>query len=254
MVTNIPILEIKDLKVAVNDIKILKDLNLKINKGEVHAIMGPNGSGKSTFAKVIAGHPNYKVLSGDILFNGNTILTLEPEERAHLGIFLAFQYPIEIPGVRNDDFLRLAYESKVKALNPEVEINGFEFFDIIDEKLKIVGMDIDFLNRNVNEGFSGGEKKRNEILQMALLDAQLSILDETDSGLDIDALKIISQGINTLMNQNKAIILITHYQRLLDYVKPDFIHVMQDGKIIKTGTAQLAQELELKGYEWLKST
>ena len=197
MFTDIPILEIKNLKVAVNDIRILNDLNLKINKGEVHAIMGPNGSGKSTFAKVIAGHPNYKILSGDILFNGKTILTLEPEERAHLGIFLAFQYPIEIPGVRNDDFLRLAYESKVKAINPAAEINGFEFFDLIDEKLKIVGMDIDFLNRNVNEGFSGGEKKRNEILQMALLDAQLSILDETDSGLDIDALKIISQGINT---------------------------------------------------------
>ena len=254
MVTDIPILEIKNLKVAVNDIRILNDLNLKINKGEVHAIMGPNGSGKSTFAKVIAGHPNYEILSGDILFNGKTILTLEPEERAHLGIFLAFQYPIEIPGVRNDDFLRLAYESKVKAINPEAEINGFEFFDLIDEKLKIVDMDIDFLKRNVNEGFSGGEKKRNEILQMALLDAQLSILDETDSGLDIDALKIISQGINTLMNQNKAIILITHYQRLLDYVKPDFIHVMQEGRIIKTGTAQLAQELELKGYEWLKTT
>jgi Fe-S cluster assembly ATP-binding protein len=246
-----PILEIKNLKAAINNIEILKDLNLTINRGEIHAIMGPNGSGKSTFSKVIAGHPAYQVLSGDIFFKNQTILNLEPDERSHLGIFLAFQYPIEIPGVSNEDFLRLAYNSKLKS-NNENEIDPIEFLSVIDEKLKIIDMSSTFLSRNVNEGFSGGEKKRNEILQMALLDPELAILDETDSGLDIDALKIISKGINNFMNKNKAIILITHYQRLLDYVQPDYIHVMQDGKIIKTGNAQLAEELEKKGYEWLK--
>jgi Fe-S cluster assembly ATP-binding protein len=213
--------------------------------------MGPNGSGKSTFSKVIAGHPAYQVLSGDIFFKGQSIVSLEPDERSHLGIFLAFQYPIEIPGVSNEDFLRLAYNSKLKS-NNQIEIDPIEFLSLISEKLKIIDMASTFLSRNVNEGFSGGEKKRNEILQMSLLNPELAILDETDSGLDIDALKIISKGINTYMNQNKAIILITHYQRLLDYVKPDYIHVMQDGKIIKTGNAQLAEELEKKGYEWLK--
>ena len=246
-----PILEIKNLKAAINNIEILKDLNLTINRGEIHAIMGPNGSGKSTFSKVIAGHPAYQVLSGDIFFKNQTILNLEPDERSHLGIFLAFQYPIEIPGVSNEDFLRLAYNSKLKS-NNENEIDPIEFLSVIDEKLKIIDMSSTFLSRNVNEGFSGGEKKRNEILQMALLDPELAILDEIDSGLDIDALKIISKGINNFMNKNKAIILITHYQRLLDYVQPDYIHVMQDGKIIKTGNAQLAEELEKKGYEWLK--
>ena len=246
-----PILEIKNLKAAINNIEILKDLNLTINRGEIHAIMGPNGSGKSTFSKVIAGHPAYQVLSGDIFFKNQTILNLEPDERSHLGIFLAFQYPIEIQGVSNEDFLRLAYNSKLKS-NNENEIDPIEFLSVIDEKLKIIDMSSTFLSRNVNEGFSGGEKKRNEILQMALLDPELAILDETDSGLDIDALKIISKGINNFMNKNKAIILITHYQRLLDYVQPDYIHVMQDGKIIKTGNAQLAEELEKKGYEWLK--
>ena len=246
-----PILEIRNLKAAINNIEILKDLNLTVNRGEIHAIMGPNGSGKSTFSKVIAGHPAYQVLSGDIFFKNQNILNLEPDERSHLGIFLAFQYPIEIPGVSNEDFLRLAYNSKLKS-NNENEIDPIEFLSVIDEKLKIIDMSSTFLSRNVNEGFSGGEKKRNEILQMALLDPELAILDETDSGLDIDALKIISKGINNFMNKNKAIILITHYQRLLDYVKPDYIHVMQDGKIIKTGNAQLAEELEKKGYEWLK--
>ena len=246
-----PILEIRNLKAAINNVEILKDLNLTVNRGEIHAIMGPNGSGKSTFSKVIAGHPAYQVLSGDIFFKNQNILNLEPDERSHLGIFLAFQYPIEIPGVSNEDFLRLAYNSKLKSNNKN-EIDPIEFLSVIDEKLKIIDMSSTFLSRNVNEGFSGGEKKRNEILQMALLDPELAILDETDSGLDIDALKIISKGINNFMNKNKAIILITHYQRLLDYVKPDYIHVMQDGKIIKTGNAQLAEELEKKGYEWLK--
>lgn len=246
-----PILEIKNLKASINNIEILKDLNLTINKGEIHAIMGPNGSGKSTFSKVLAGHPAYQVLNGKIFFKGKNIVNLEPEQRSHLGIFLAFQYPIEIPGVSNEDFLRLAYNSKLKAQNKS-EIDPIEFLALINEKLKIIDMSATFLSRNVNEGFSGGEKKRNEILQMALLDPELTILDETDSGLDIDALKTISKGINSCMSPNKAIILITHYQRLLDYVKPDYIHVMQDGKIIKTGNAELAKELEQKGYEWLK--
>nr|QXM17439.1 Iron-sulfur cluster formation ABC transporter ATP-binding subunit [Chaetoceros costatus] len=246
-----PILEIKDLKASINTNEILKSLNLKVHPGEIHAIMGPNGSGKSTFSKVLAGHPAYEVLDGDILFKGISILELDPEERAHLGIFLAFQYPIEIPGVSNEDFLRLAYNAKQKFKN-EPEVDPLEFLMIINEKLKLVDMSSTFLSRNVNEGFSGGEKKRNEILQMILLDSDLSILDETDSGLDIDALKIISNGINTFMDNQKAIILITHYQRLLDYIKPDFVHVMQNGKIIKTGNADLAKELELKGYEWLK--
>ena len=248
--SKIPILEIKNLRACINDSEILKDLNLTINTGEIHAIMGPNGSGKSTFSKIIAGHPAYKVLNGDILFKGSSILTLDPEERSHLGIFLAFQYPIEIPGVSNEDFLRLAYNSKQKFYQ-KVEIDPIEFFSLISKKLELVNMSPAFLSRNVNEGFSGGEKKRNEILQMILLDSEVSILDETDSGLDIDALKIISNGINTFMDSNKAIILITHYQRLLDYIKPDYVHVMQNGKIIKTGTSELAKELELKGYEWL---
>jgi len=247
---NLPILEIKELRASTNNNEILRNLNLTINRGEVHAIMGPNGSGKSTFSKIIAGHPAYEVLSGDIIFKGSSILKLDPEERSHLGIFLAFQYPIEIPGVSNEDFLRLAYNSKQKFLQKR-EVDPIEFFTIINEKLKLVDMSSVFLTRNVNEGFSGGEKKRNEILQMILLEAELSILDETDSGLDIDALKIISKGINTFMNSNKSIILITHYQRLLDYIKPDYVHVMQRGEIIKTGTSELAKELEIKGYEWL---
>ena len=248
---NTPILEIKNLKAAINTNQILKNLNLKVYKGEIHAIMGPNGSGKSTFSKVLAGHPAYEVLDGEILLNGTNILNLDPEEISHLGVFLAFQYPIEIPGVSNEDFLRLAYNAKQKFKN-QPEVDPLEFLTIINQKLELVDMSPIFLSRNVNEGFSGGEKKRNEILQMILLDSELSILDETDSGLDIDALKIISKGINTFMKEDKAIILITHYQRLLDYVKPNFVHVMQNGKIIKTGTAELAKELELKGYEWLK--
>ena len=248
---NSPLLEIKDLQVTINENEILKKLNLTVNKGEIHAIMGPNGSGKSTFSKVLAGHPAYSVLAGDILFKGSSILDLDPEERSHLGIFLAFQYPIEIPGVSNEDFLRLAYNSKQTFYN-KPEVDPIEFLTIIAEKLTLVQMSPIFLSRNVNEGFSGGEKKRNEILQMILLDSDLSILDETDSGLDIDALKTISNGINNFMNPNKSIILITHYQRLLDYINPTYVHVMQNGKIIKTGSADLAKELENKGYEWLQ--
>lgn len=251
MSLNSPLLEIQDLQVSINDSEILNKLNLTVRKGEIHAIMGPNGSGKSTFSKVLAGHPAYSVSAGDILFKGLSILNLEPEERSHLGIFLAFQYPIEIPGVSNEDFLRLAYNSKQKFYK-KPEVDPIEFLTVINEKLKLVNMSPVFLSRNVNEGFSGGEKKRNEILQMILLDSELSILDETDSGLDIDALKIISNGINNFMNSEKSIILITHYQRLLDYITPTYVHVMQNGKIIRTGSADLAKELESKGYEWLK--
>jgi Fe-S cluster assembly ATP-binding protein len=244
------LLEIKDLKVTIENNMILNELNLKIQKGEIHAIMGPNGSGKSTFSKVVAGHPAYSILEGDILFKGNSIIELSPEERSHLGIFLAFQYPIEIPGVSNEDFLRLSYNAKQRFFNlPEVD--PIEFLGIIIKKMELVKMSPQFLNRNVNEGFSGGEKKRNEILQMVLLDSDICILDETDSGLDIDALKIISSGINNFMTKDKGIILITHYQRLLDYINPTYVHVMQNGKIIKTGSAELAKELEEKGYQWL---
>ena len=245
---NAPILEIKDLKAAINTNEILKSLNLKVHRGEIHAIMGPNGSGKSTFSKVLAGHPAYEVLNGDILFKGISILELEPEERSHLGIFLAFQYPIEIPGVSNEDFLRLAYNAKQK-YNDEPEIDPLEFLMIINQKLELVDMSPTFLSRNVNEGFSGGEKKRNEILQMILLDSELSILDETDSGLDIDALKIVADGVNTLRDKNNSFLIITHYQRLLDYIKPDFVHVLMNGKIVKSGGPDLALELEKKGYE-----
>ena len=246
-----PILEVKNLHVSINENKILKNLNLKINKGEIHAIMGPNGSGKSTFSKVLAGHPAYSILTGDIFFNGSSILNLEPEHRSHLGIFLAFQYPVEIPGVSNEDFLRLAYNSK-QQFYQKPELGPIEFANIINAKLETINMLPTFLTRNINEGFSGGEKKRNEILQMILLDSELAILDETDSGLDIDALKTISIGINNFMNSSKAILLITHYQRLLEYIKPTYVHVMQNGKIVKTGSFELAKELEDKGYEWLK--
>ena len=247
---NSPLLKIEDLCVSIENKIILKKFNLTVNKGEIHAIMGPNGSGKSTFSKVIVGHPAYSVLNGSIIFKGSSILGLEPETRSHLGLFLAFQYPIEIPGVSNEDFLRLAYNAKQKFCN-KAEVTPLEFLTILNKKLALIDMPIHFLSRNINEGFSGGEKKRNEILQMILLDSDLSILDETDSGLDIDALKVISQGINSFMNSEKSIILITHYQRLLDYVKPTYVHVMQNGKIVKTGSSELARKLEKQGYEWL---
>ena len=245
------ILEIDDLKANINDIEILKGINLKIKRGEIHAIMGPNGSGKSTLSKVLTGHPAYEVTDGEIRFNSQVINELSPEERSHLGIFLAFQYPVEIPGVSNEEFLRLAYNLKRKANNLD-EVDPIQFFDILQQKLKIVGMNTSFLNRNVNEGFSGGEKKRNEILQMAILDSSLSILDETDSGLDIDALKIVANGVNKLKNKDNAVLVITHYQRLLDHIVPDFVHVLFDGKIVKSGGKELAFELEEKGYDWIK--
>jgi len=251
MVNNSPILEIQGLKASVNDTQVIKDLNLIVNSGEIHAIMGKNGSGKSTFAKIVAGHSAYRVIEGDILFNGESILDISPEERSQRGIFLGFQYPIEIPGVSNADFLRLSCNARRKYQGFE-DLDPLEFFEFITEKLQLINMDPAFLNRSVNEGFSGGEKKRNEILQMAVLDTKLSILDETDSGLDIDALKVVASGINSLANESNAIILITHYQRLLDYIEPTFIHVMQDGKIIKTGDKSLAKELEANGYDWLK--
>ena len=251
MVKNSPILEIQGLKASVNDTAVIKDLNLTVNPGEIHAIMGKNGSGKSTFSKIVAGHSAYRVTAGNILFNGESILEVEPEERSQKGIFLGFQYPIEIPGVSNADFLRLSCNARRKYQGLD-ELDPLEFFEIITQKLDVIEMDPSFLNRSVNEGFSGGEKKRNEILQMAVLDTKLAILDETDSGLDIDALKIVSKGINSLANDSNAVILITHYQRLLDYIEPTFIHVMQDGKIIKTGDKSLAKELESKGDDWLK--
>ena len=246
-----PILEIQGLEASINDRPVIKGLNLIVNPGEIHAVMGKNGSGKSTFSKIVAGHSAYRVTAGNILFNGESILDTAPEERSQKGIFLGFQYPIEIPGVSNADFLRLSCNARRKYQGLD-ELDPLEFFEFITQKLDVVGMDPSFLNRSVNEGFSGGEKKRNEILQMAVLDTKLSILDETDSGLDIDALKIVSKGINSLANESNAIILITHYQRLLDYIEPTFIHVMQDGKIIKTGDKSLAKELENKGYDWLK--
>lgn len=248
----INILEIKNLHVEVNEKEIIKGLNLSIKHGEKHAIMGPNGSGKSTLAKVIAGHPLYKITQGSILLKGENITHLEPEERAQAGIFLAFQYPVEIPGVNNLDFLRVAYNEKQKKKNKQ-EIDPLAFFEIINRKANEIEIDTDFLTRNVNEGFSGGEKKKNEILQMCLLNNDLSILDETDSGLDIDALKSIAKSINNFKNTNKSILLITHYQRLLDYIVPDFVHVMQQGKLVQTGSAELAKQLEKNGYNNLNN-
>jgi Fe-S cluster assembly ATP-binding protein len=245
------ILSVRDLTAEIDGTPILKGVNLEIRAGEIHAIMGPNGSGKSTFSKILAGHPDYRVTGGEILYLGKDLLAMEPEERAWAGIFLAFQYPIEIAGVSNLDFLRAAYNARQK-YRDQPEMDPLEFDDFVRQKLELVKMDPAFLERPVNEGFSGGEKKRNEILQMAVLEPTLAILDETDSGLDIDALRVVAQGINQLAGPEKAMLLITHYQRLLEYVTPDYVHVMEGGRIVLSGDKTLALELEERGYDWLK--
>lgn len=243
-------LEIKNLHATVEGKPILKGVSLKINAGEIHAIMGPNGAGKSTLAKVLAGHPGYEVTEGEVWFKGQNILEMEPEERAHLGLFMSFQYPVEIPGVSNSQFLRIAYNAKQRSQNKS-EISEKDFEKLLEKKMKLMEIRPEFSTRNVNENFSGGEKKRNEILQMAVLAPELAILDETDSGLDIDAMRIVARGVNQLMNPEMGLLLITHYQRLLDYIKPQYVHVMLDGKIVQSGSAKLALELEEKGYDWL---
>src|SRR5213595_140404 len=244
-------LEIRDLYASVDGNEILKGINLKVNKGEVHAIMGPNGSGKSTLAKVLAGHPSYEVTGGEVLYYGKNLLEMPPDERARDGIFMAFQYPVEVPGVSNAQFLRLAYNEKQKHLGGE-ELDPLEFKDLLKEKAKIVEMEASFMSRSVKEGFSGGEKKRNEILQMAVLDPKLSVLDETDSGLDIDALRIVAEGVNKLHDPEKAVIVVTHYYRILTHIAPDFVHVLSDGRMVKSGGKDLALELEEKGYDWIR--
>jgi len=243
-------LKITNLHASAGDKQILKGISLEINAGEVHAIMGPNGSGKSTLAQIIAGHPGYEVTSGTIEYDGQDLLELDAEERAQQGVFLAFQYPVEIPGVTNAYFLRAAYNEIRKAHGLE-EADPIEFLDIMEEKLKLVEMDISMMQRSVNAGFSGGEKKRNEILQMAVLAPKLAVLDETDSGLDIDALRIVAEGVNKLKRPDNATIVVTHYQRLLNYIVPDHVHVLAGGRIIKSGGKELAHELEAKGYDWL---
>ena len=244
-------LEIKNLHSRIGDTEILRGLSLSVNAGEVHAIMGPNGSGKSTLAQVIAGHSDYVVTDGEVTYLGKNLLELEPEERAREGVFLGFQYPVEIPGVNNAYLLKAAVNAK-RAHQGLGEVDAFEFLKLAREKMALLGMDPKFLNRGVNEGFSGGEKKRNEILQMAMLEPSLAILDETDSGLDIDALKAVAEGVNTLRDPNRAIVLVTHYQRLLDYIEPDFVHVLSEGRIVRSGDKSLAHELEAKGYDWLR--
>jgi Fe-S cluster assembly ATP-binding protein len=247
------VLEIRNLHAVIDGKEILKGLNLSVQAGEVHAIMGPNGSGKSTLAKVLAGHPSYQVTEGEVIYQGKNLLELAPDERAREGVFLAFQYPIEIPGVSNANFLRMAYNETRKAKGEE-ELDPLEFDDLLREKMKIVEMDASFINRSVNEGFSGGEKKRNEILQMAVLEPKLAVLDETDSGLDIDALRVVASGVNKLSTPDNAVILVTHYQRLLNYITPHRVHVLFNGRIVKSGGKELALELEEKGYDWIKAT
>src|SRR5829696_3623763 len=243
-------LEIKNLHASIAGKEILRGVDLIVNAGQVHAVMGPNGSGKSTLAQVLAGHPGYEVTEGSVTYEGQDLLALDPEIRAQQGIFLAFQYPVEIPGVSNAYFLRPAY-NEMREARGEEEIDQISFADLMDEKMKLVEMDADMLSRSVNTGFSGGEKKRNEILQMAVLEPKLAVLDETDSGLDIDALRIVAHGVNSLKRPDKAAIVVTHYQRLLNYIVPDFVHVLANGRIVRSGGKELALELEEKGYDWL---
>lgn len=251
IISNAPVLlEVRDLTASVAKHDILHGVNLTVRAGEVHAVMGPNGSGKSTFARVLSGHSAYEVTGGEVNFDGRNLLDLSPEDRARAGVFLGFQYPVEVPGVTNSAFMRLAYNT-VGAARGKEELDPLEFDDFIREKMKLLEIDPDFLERSLNAGFSGGEKKRNEILQMAVLDPRLSILDETDSGLDIDALRVVANGINQLHTADDAIVLVTHYQRLLNYIEPDYVHVMENGRIIKTGDKTLALELEKRGYEWV---
>jgi Fe-S cluster assembly ATP-binding protein len=244
------VLEIKNLHAVIGEKEILKGIDLTVNAGEIHAVMGPNGSGKSTLAQVLAGHPGFEVTAGSVLYDGRDLLEMDPEVRAQEGIFLAFQYPIEIPGVTNSYFLRSAYNEIRKARGME-ELDPLEFLDLMEQKTKLVDMDPAMMNRSVNTGFSGGEKKRNEILQMAVLEPRLAILDETDSGLDIDALKVVASGVNALRRPDNATIVVTHYQRLLNYIVPDFVHVLANGRIVKSGGKELAYELEEKGYDWI---
>jgi Fe-S cluster assembly ATP-binding protein len=246
------LLEIKNLHANIEGREILKGIDLKINKGEVHAIMGPNGSGKSTLAQVLAGREEYEVTKGEVIYNGKNLLELSPEDRAREGLFLAFQYPVEIPGVSNTNLLKTALNA-IKKHRGEEELDAMEFLALIKQKMKLVDLDQSLISRSVNEGFSGGEKKRNEIFQMAVLEPKLSILDETDSGLDIDALKIVANGVNMLKSKDNAAIVVTHYQRLLNYIIPDFVHVLYNGKIVKSGGKGLALELEEKGYDWVKT-
>ncbi len=246
------LLEIKNLHAKVEGNEILKGINLKVDSGEVHAIMGPNGSGKSTLASVLAGREEYEVTEGEVLYKGKNLLDLSPEDRAREGVFLAFQYPVEIPGVSNTNLLKTAV-NEIRKYRGEEELDTIDFLSLLKEKSKLVELDQKFLSRSVNEGFSGGEKKRNEIFQMAVLNPKLSILDETDSGLDIDALKIVANGVNKLKSKDNATIVVTHYQRLLNYIVPDFVHVLYQGKIVKSGGKELAFELEEKGYDWVKN-
>jgi len=244
------LLEIRNLRASIGDKEILKGIDLTVNAGEIHAVMGPNGSGKSTLAQVLAGHPGYEVTEGEVTYDGRNLLEMDPEVRAQEGIFLAFQYPIEIPGVTNAYFLRSAY-NEIRKSKGMTELDPLEFLDLMEEKTKVVDMDPAMMNRSVNTGFSGGEKKRNEILQMAVLEPRLAILDETDSGLDIDALKVVAAGVNALRRPDNATIVVTHYQRLLNYIVPDFVHVLANGRIVKSGGKELAFELEEKGYDWI---
>ncbi len=244
-------LQIKDLQAKVEDKQILKGINLQVNAGEVHAIMGPNGSGKSSLASVLAGREHFEVTGGEVSFDGKDLLDLSPEDRAREGLFLAFQYPVEIPGVSNINFLRTAL-NEIRAYRNEPLLEAKEFLKMTREKQKLVEFDAKLTNRSLNEGFSGGEKKRNEVFQLAMLEPKLAILDETDSGLDIDALRIVSNGVNKLRSEKNAFIVITHYQRLLEYIVPDFVHVLYDGRIVKSGTKELALELEERGYDWIK--